>query len=294
MKDIEIRENKTHGQISFPYIVYPGSIPYFFHSYPVHWHEEMEIIYIKKGIGIVTVQSVRYELHEGDIVMILPHELHSIEQREDNNMEYFNILFQYSLLSNHTKDVCFEKYFKPLLEHQKTVPVHVTDSHAMYAQVLPLLKALIDIRDQEFDGYELIVKSHLFAIMNLLNNYSIPVDENYIRMEDTYDKLKNVLLHVQKNYNTSITVNDAADICGFSESHFMKLFKMITGKSFTQYLKDYRLEMAARKLIETKSKIIEVSENTGFSNHSYFIRSFCEKYGMSPMAYRKEYQKNKV
>lgn len=289
MKDIEIRENKTHGQASFPYIVYPGNIPEYIHSYPVHWHEEMEIIYNKKGLGYVTVQSTKYELQDGDIVIILPHELHSIEQREDNRMEYFNILFQFSLLSNHTKDICFERYFKPFLDHKKTVPVYIKSSHIMYDHILPYINALIDIRDQNFFGYELIVKSNLFSIMNLLNQYSIPVDDNYIRMEDTYDKLKNVLLHVQKNYNTIVTVNDAANICGFSESHFMKLFKIVTGKSFTQYLKDYRLEMAARQILETKEKIIEISENTGFSNHSYFIRAFCEKYGVTPSHYRKDF-----
>ncbi|BCN29315.1 AraC family transcriptional regulator [Anaeromicropila herbilytica] len=291
MNDTNIRENKTHGHVSFPYIVYPGNIPEYIHSYPLHWHEEMELIYNQKGRGYVTVQSTRYELHDGDMILILPHELHSIEQCEDNKMEYYNILFQYSLLTNHTKDICFEKYFKPFLDHTRTIPVHITKSHELYQQLYPYIIDLIIHREESFSNYELMVKSNLFTIMHLLNRYSLPIDDDYIRMEDIYIKLKNVLLHIEKNYNIEISVKDAAHICGFSESHFMKLFKTITGKSFTQYLKDYRLEIAGRKLLETELKIIEISENCGFNNHSYFIRSFCEKYGTTPSKYRKVYGK---
>lgn len=67
----------------------------------------------------------------------------------------------------------------------------------------------------------------------------------------------------------------------------MKLFKELTGRTFTQYLKDFRLELAADQLAGSSRKIIEIAENTGFANHSYFTRSFIAKYGVSPSDYRK-------
>ena len=48
-------ENKTHADPMFPYNTYLCSIPLDFNSVSLHWHEFMEIIYIKKGKGNVTV-----------------------------------------------------------------------------------------------------------------------------------------------------------------------------------------------------------------------------------------------
>ena len=49
------QEKISHGNPLFPYITYLCSIPLDFSYVPIHWHDEMEIIYIKKGHGIITV-----------------------------------------------------------------------------------------------------------------------------------------------------------------------------------------------------------------------------------------------
>ena len=47
MKEPLLHETKIHGTKDFPYIVYHGIIPDFFKAYPLHWHDEVEIIYSK-------------------------------------------------------------------------------------------------------------------------------------------------------------------------------------------------------------------------------------------------------
>ena len=86
-------ENKTHADPMFPYNTYLCSIPLDFNSVSLHWHEFMEIIYIKKGKGNVTVDFTTHYVEEGDIVIILPGHIHGISQHEGYSMEYENILF---------------------------------------------------------------------------------------------------------------------------------------------------------------------------------------------------------
>ncbi|MFQ9151152.1 MAG: hypothetical protein ACLR6B_05925 [Blautia sp.] len=53
MRDSEyknFREGKKHTEVTFPYNTYLCSIPLDFSSVPVHWHEEMELIVVKKGV----------------------------------------------------------------------------------------------------------------------------------------------------------------------------------------------------------------------------------------------------
>ena len=55
-----------------PYITYLCSIPLDFGYVPMHWHDEMEIIYIKKGNGTITVDFTQHTVSAGDIALILP------------------------------------------------------------------------------------------------------------------------------------------------------------------------------------------------------------------------------
>ena len=88
-----------------------------------------------------------------------------------------------------------------------------------------------------------------------------------------------MIMHILTQYSCESNENDIS-------SHFMKLFKDLTGMSFTAYLVNYRLEIAAKQLKETSSNIIDISTNCGFNNHSYFTRAFKKKYGTSPLKYK--------
>ena len=84
-----------------------------------------------------------------------------------------------------------------------------------------------------------------------------------------------------------IMIADMAALVGFSESHFMRYFKETIGTSFIDYLKEYRLTMAARLLHASDSSILDISEEVGFENLSYFNRAFKKRYHVTPSQYRK-------
>ena len=289
MGELTMHETKIHGKISFPYAVYWVGIPRCLRSFPLHWHDEMELIYVGSGRGAVTVQSQRYEVREGDIAIVLPQTVHSIEQSGDYKMEYFNILFDFSLLNYSTNDGCYEKYFKPFYTHAKRLPPIAECGSELNRAMIDAVKYLVENRhDTETD--ELMIRSKLFEIMHVLNAFGENASPSDLSTKNNYDKLKNLLLYVRSNYDRDIGVKEAAEICWFSQSHFMKLFKEMTGKSFTQYLIDYRLEVAAERLTETDDKIIDIAANVGFDNTSYFSRAFAERYGITPSEYRKSHR----
>ena len=101
------------------------------------------------------------------------------------------------------------------------------------------------------------------------------------------DRTKAILSYIDRNYKEAISIADIASYCGFSESHFMRFFKNTMGVSFTTYLCDFRLNIAARLLVTTDDSILSIAESCGFFNLSYFNRSFKKKYGITPGAYRK-------
>jgi AraC-like DNA-binding protein len=82
-------------------------------------------------------------------------------------------------------------------------------------------------------------------------------------------------------------VKQLADLCGFSQVHFMNIFKMALGSTCIEYLIEYRLALALIDLQETNHPIMQVAMDNGFQNISYFNRIFKRKYHMTPSAYRK-------
>lgn len=280
-------EKTSHGELEFPYNTYLCSIPLDFATVPSHWHEEMEIIYIKKGQGVVTVDFKTYRVAANTIILILPGQLHSIEQYEDESMEYENTLFHPNMLIPKNVDHASASFIIPLINGQITVPTVFTPVYPYYKDVVSPIDACDKINETKPQGYQLYIKSMLFQLFFILDNRCrnlTPTPKN----KKALDKMKIVIKYVETHYSEKITITDVAEMVGFSESHFMRYFKETMGVSFIEYLKDYRLTMAARLLQASDDAIIEIATQVGFDNLSYFNRAFKAKYELTPSKYRKE------
>lgn len=274
-------EVKEHSPLDFPYNTYLCSIPLDFKSVNIHWHDDVEIIVIKKGEGIISVDLVPYNVNAGDIIFIFSGQLHSIEQKDNLSMEYENILFKPVLLKSSGPDLCNDNFLKPLFSGRiKIHPVIKQDKIRM------LIDEIDKLCDNKPYGYQLIVKSNLLNIIfELVHNFSDTQVTN--ANAKALEKMKSIITYVAEHYEQNITIEDIADHCYYSKSHFMKFFKENMGIGFIQYLNDYRLELAAAKLLESGDNILDIASDVGFDNLSYFNRVFKKKYGVTPGQYRK-------
>lgn len=280
------QEKISHGDPTFPYITYLCSIPLDFPMVPLHWHDELEFIYIKKGSGIVTVDFTQYIVDAGTIVLIIPGQLHSIEQLADSSMEYENIIFHPGILISKTADACNSELLLPLFNGKIAIPTVYKKGTSFYDEIASCIDANDEIRKTFPKGYQLFLKSQLFMLFYILiEKCSI----NVVEQKDgkSLEKLKLILKYIENHYMNKITIADAAAEVQLSQSHFMKYFKNTMGTSFIDYLNDYRLTMASRLLLSSDSSILVISEEVGYDNLSYFNRSFKKRYGMTPSAYRK-------
>ena len=278
------QEKTSHVDITFPYNTLLCSIPLDFDKVPLHWHDEMEIIYIKKGHGYVTVDYKQYKVSGSTIVLILPGQLHSIDQYDDLSMEYENILFNANMLLPRTEDSSSTNFLRPFLHGQITVPSVFSIVSEHYDALTACLDACDEISKTKPEGYQLYIKGKLFEFFYILINRC--QSEKNPRMMKSRDKMKIILKFIENTYMHRISVAEIADKVEFSESHFMRYFKENMGTSFVEYLRDYRLTMAARLLLVSDESILSISEEVGFENLSYFNRAFKKKYGMTPREYR--------
>ena len=89
-----LQETKQHGAVRFPFNLYPCTIPGDFPQVALHWQESMELVFVKRGAGLVQVGAVSYLARMGDIFVFTPGTLHALRQAEGKRMEYENIIFE--------------------------------------------------------------------------------------------------------------------------------------------------------------------------------------------------------
>lgn len=279
-------EKKSHVTQNFPYNTYLCSIPLDFTHINTHWHEEVEFIIIKKGCGEVHVDLQTYIVYAGDIILILPGQLHAIYQFENNTMEYENILFSPQLLYGNGHDYCTSDYLRPFFEDTFIFPTYINSNLNDYDLLYSCIDSIDKLRANPVYGYELGIKGYLFQFFSTIFFNHIDINKGKTQNKHAV-KLKEILYFISSHYNETLCPGDVADAVCFSTSHFMKFFKQHMGCTFTEYLNDYRLSVAETLLSSTDKPILDISYEIGFTNLSYFNRLFKKKYGISPRIYRK-------
>jgi len=279
-----IHEKTSHFDFNIPYNTYPCTIPLDFDSVPLHWHEDVEFIYIKKGRGIIVIDGSEYDVEKGDIAFIVPGNVHGIFQYQDDSMEYENILFNGKMFSSSLDDF-YDTFLLPFFENTVEIPKIFRKGVTGYESLKKYLDANDNISSHREGAWGLAIKGNLYLLLfNLVTLYEERINS---KNNKRIDKLKPVIKHVELHYSEPITVAEMAALAGFSESHFMRFFKETFGVSFITYLNDYRLSMAARMLLSTEETILEISQQVGFENLSHFNRQFKKKYNKTPSQYTK-------
>lgn len=133
---------------------------------------------------------------------------------------------------------------------------------------------------------EKLVKAALVLFLTNLHNVhqdSLIISES--SMMENYD-VGRWLKYMVDNYSTVSLTSMAKDF-NFNPTYFSLRFKTLANDSFSNKLREIKLEKAKWLLITTDLSVQNISEIIGFKEKSYFFRIFKKRYGMTPLKYRK-------
>ena len=292
IRNLAYHETKSHTDTMFAFNIYPCTIPLDFSFVPLHWQDSVELIYIKKGNGQVRVDSESYPVSAGDIVVVLPGHIHGLQAVRKGKMEYENIIFDPDFLSSSPVDVCGQKYLYPLFGGKVEIPVYIgkgktPQEQAQYGSISACLERVDFLCDGRPWGYELGVKGMMLSFFSGLLSMASETPEK-TGDDRNQQKIKNVLLRIEEDYDKRLTIREMAAECGYSESHFMRWFKENTGHRFNDYLIEYRLSRAAKDFRDGHDAVLDIAERNGFENLSNFNRLFKKRFEMTPSQFRKK------
>ncbi len=109
-----------------------------------------------------------------------------------------------------------------------------------------------------------------------------------VKKEENVLLIVNALDHIHKNYMQPISIEDLADLCHLSVSHFRRTFHSIMGAAPLDFLNSTRIDEACRLLRSTEDSILSISEQVGFHSISSFNRCFIRLMEVPPRVWRNQ------
>ena len=103
--DDTLKERSSHGSFELPIETYTDNCE-IFHSLYNHWHDEMELIYIESGSGLVRLNKEILRVKAGDLIIVNRGVLHGIKTDLKNILYFRSIVFDLNFLSGPAGDLC--------------------------------------------------------------------------------------------------------------------------------------------------------------------------------------------
>ena len=97
---------------------------------------------------------------------------------------------------------------------------------------------------------------------------------------------------MRTNLHRDISRDETARHAGISPSHFSRLLKERTGRSFTELLRQCRVDLACDLLRATEQSLAQIADTCGFCDQSYFTHVFQDVKGVTPKQFRTANQVN--
>ena len=91
---------------------------------------------------------------------------------------------------------------------------------------------------------------------------------------------------ITRSYMMPVTIDELAELCHLSTTHFRRKFQEIMGTTPLDFLNSTRVEEACKRLKSTDASVLSISEQVGFRSISSFNRCFARLIGESPKAWR--------
>ena len=258
-------------------------------SYPLHWHQYVEIMALPHNVTptvppTVTINNHTYSLQPGDLLFAWSGELHEIHQNTDKQV--IALQFPGNLITELSE-------FMPLLNSFRSIHMVSASQYPELSQQLHAhLNHMCELKMSKTPFYNVEILICLYELFIALGAY-IRTHQNTQTVDaaetthQSLSKMTQACAFISENCEQVITLDAIAEQFGFSPYYFSRLFKSATGYNFTEYLTLQRVKRAQLFLADSDMNITEIAFSAGFKSISSFNRAFRQFRGCTPRDYRK-------
>lgn len=248
-----------------------------------HYHDGHQILYIQKGIIRATVGGETCTVRDGGLLLLSRFEAHAIEVLSTDYCRY-----SLRISPSAAQNIQENDLLSSVLVNRAASFRHAVDTgeampafDALFAELLHEYITPAPFRDELLD----------LGLQRLLIMLYRCAPELFLRETGHGTVIvQTIQRRFEADYTAEYHLADLAADYHLSPSHLSHLFKRITGYAPMEYLTACRLSAAKSLLTTTDFPVKEVVFRCGFSDASNFCRTFKTRTGLTPLAFRTQYQ----
>jgi len=236
-----------------------------------HLHRELEMICLLEGEAVAYADTVRCELHAGDVFLSFPNQIHYYER--GSHEAHVGFIFKPDLLPELMETFTMGLPQTPLIRGALELP-----------QLRALVDALYGTSERELDPY----------VVNLRRGYLLALCAELIRQMTVVklpvgdsNSLRAIVSFCSQNYAENLSLSLLEEKLHLNKFYISHLISGKLGLRFNDYVNSLRVSEACRYLLNSNHSVTEISALVGFNTPRTFNRAFIKQMGVSPTEYRR-------
>ncbi len=267
----------------FPVFIRKNTIPAncCFSDISLHWHEDLEFIYVLAGDIGYFVDGEHIVMKAGEGIFVNAKHMHLI-CNANLGCTLLCVIFPPTILCS-TEHMA-SKMVNPILNAKELAYLLLSEQVPWQRLVLAGVKDVYDCSLQE--NGEADILSAVYRLWGeLYRNVAIKAEEPH--KDENLILIKKMLDYLYQNYDQKITLHDICVNAGIGKNKCTELFRRYTNMSPMEYLRHYRVEKGVQLLKDTDLSVTEIAYEVGMSGASYFAESLRACRGCTPTQIRK-------
>lgn len=254
-------------------------------SYPYHWHEDPELLFVLEGSLEVRLNEKTYKLNDEDLFFINSNELHFLHSVDPSRKPHILVL---QINSNYLKQKSIDVGEKKFLLE---APYSSSNEQANIQRLKQLLAFILDLLINKKENHVLKIESLLLEILIILiENFEYSNQKLDQQLLDD-NRLLEIMKYMNEHYSrSSLSLQEIANVFSLNAQYLSKYFKQRAGTSLKTKLDTIRMDKSLFVLQTTNKAVTEIALEFGFPDAKSYYRVFKEHIMMTPGQYRKKYQ----
>ena len=239
----------------------------------VHTLTYYDITFVTEGEGRFSIDNQTNEATSRDVFFSKPGEIRNWDTRHIVNG--YALIFEDEFLSSLFKDSLFVQHLSFFQSGKPSSKLRLPDE--LYMRILQILRNI----KTEIDTYK---QNDVYVLRALLYEVLMLLDREYkkVNMEEETTSKEVGNIHINKFMKLVES--------HLTEQHLNEIVTSTKGISAKQYIRNKVMDEAKRLLTYTDFPISDIAFELHFSTVSYFIRSFRQHTGETPLLYRKTHK----
>lgn len=285
--DKEQKEIKSHGSYEFPLrITHKKLSDYETGSFPLHWHQEIELTLILEGSMTYQINEKVYHLKEGEGLFCNSYAMHSGSRSAASDCHYLSVTFHPRIIYGYSSSLMQNKYVIPIVEDRNLASICFQEKEEWMQKVLENMHQMFALHESGEEDKEIWIVAFILQIWASVYRNVEHSGQNGGRDRDT-ERIRQIVEYIQENFQENISLETLADQVHLCKSETCRMFKRYMNETIFSYLLRYRIEQSLEYLKSNTHNMTEISGLVGFESPGYYSGVFKKVMGMTPMEYRK-------